>query len=204
MKLSTSVFFRKIMESDKNWKIVHVHIYKIFKLHHTKSIVNKMQIAQETLKAVQGELKTLEEKFNLLALKKVNKKILRNVFTKLFPNLEKSTQSQNKIEGILQKFELNDNNAFPSQRGTGWNLLNAITNWTDHERESVRGTNGKIELIREKTAESSMFGVGDSFKSKSLEYILSECEHAETMPEITYIKSTAKSQKVNNILSMVN
>jgi hypothetical protein len=78
---------------------------------------------------------------------------------------ESSTRRNNVLADILARYESNDGNAFPEQRGTAYNLLNAITEYTDHARSS-RGGNGNGRV------ESAMFGSGERLKAEALDLIL--------------------------------
>jgi phage/plasmid-like protein (TIGR03299 family) len=177
---------------------------KIFHLRHTSGVVDKMKRAKEVLSAVKGQCKSLEEKMNFLAQKKVNVETIGTVLKRLFPEIETSTASQNKARDILLRYENNDGNVFPSERGTAFNLLNAITGYVDHDR-SVRvgkydidvpeGFNSDVELDKnevQKRAISANFGSGDVFKNRAYEYIL---EAVET--------TGSKKSSVDNILDKV-
>ena len=67
-----------------------------------------------------------------------------------------SKQRDTLVDSVLALYEINDNNAFPEQRGTAFNLLNAITNHVDHSKS---------------TPESAMFGSGDTLKTLALRTI---------------------------------
>lgn len=173
------------------------------KFRHTKDVVKKMQSAKEILVREKAELKSLEEKFNILARKKATNDVIAKVINRLIPNVKKSETAKNKARDILERFEINDGDVFPSERGTAFNLLNAITGYVDHQ-SSVRI--GKYDVTIEETttddkklirrAESSIFGNGSVLKNQALEYILEEVESA---PSVTY-----RSSKVDSILSQVN
>jgi len=96
---------------------------------------------------------------------------------KLFPKKqtedgeESSTRRDNILAEILAIYDSNDGDQFPEQRGTAYNLLNAVTNYTDH----VRSSKGDMR------SESALFGSGDKMKTTALGLIL---EEAEEMPPI--------------------
>ena len=84
---------------------------------------------------------------------------------------ESSTRRDNILASILAQYEYNDGDVFPEQRGTAYNLFNAVTNWTDHERSTK--ADGR--------AEAAVFGSGAALKSNALDLIIAE---AENMPNI--------------------
>jgi hypothetical protein len=73
----------------------------------------------------------------------------------------------------LAAYEKNDGNAFPEQRGTAYNLLNAVTEYTDHTRSTRGNGNGR--------SESAMFGSGERLKAQAVDVIV---EAAGGMPTV--------------------
>ena len=62
---------------------------------------------------------------------------MKTVLDRLFPgkkdeNGKSSTRNDNILADVLRCYESNDRNQFPEQRGTAYNLLNAVTEYTDH------------------------------------------------------------------------
>lgn len=187
---------------------------KVFRLRHVGDVVGKMNEARKILLTVRGEMKSLEDKFNSLARKKATNEVIQKVFNKLFPKINESERVRNQARDILTRYELNDNNAFPSERGTAFNLLNAFTGYVDHEK-TVRVGNidvtvpgidpdshrDKVEYV--KRAESAMFGSGDAFKTQALEYIL---EATKDVPEMSdkQIFDMSKRSMVDDILDKVD
>ena len=139
-------------------------------VRHTKNADNRIADMHTALEGIGSEVRTMEERLNFLAGRKVTREAATDVFDRLFPRAvdsegkakPDSTRRENMIAGILERFERNDGNAFPEQRGTAYNLLNGVTEWTDHYRDGVRGG---------KRSEAAMFGTGDSLKSLALEVI---------------------------------
>ena len=132
-------------------------------IRHTKHANTRLIDARAALDAMGEDVRSMEDKLNFLAGRKVTREALTTVMDRLFPKVEgkETTRRSNILGDILKIYELNDGNAFPEQRGTAYNLLNAITNYTDHERSSKE--DGR--------AESAMFGSGDALKSKAMEVI---------------------------------
>lgn len=147
-------------------------------VRHTKNAMNRMEDAGEALNAIQGDVKTVEEKLNFLAGRRMVRESLEAILNRLYPKPKKedgeekdSTRRTNILADILRNYEANDGNAFPEQRGSAYALLNAITDYTDHSRVS-RGDN---------RAESALFGSGDSLKAKAFELVM---ESAQSLPAL--------------------
>lgn len=142
----------------------------VFKVRHTKNAQDRIVSAGEALTALRADALTVEEKLNFLANRVVARESMTAVLDRLFPKTEtedggekSSTRRTNILGEILSLYESNDGNAFPEQRGTAYNLLNAITEYTDHVRATQGGASGR--------AESAIFGTGDALKAKALEVI---------------------------------
>lgn len=139
-----------------------------FRVRHTRNANARLDDAHAALNTIAGEFRTVEEKLNFLAQRKVTRETMVSVLDRLFPKSKdengedrKTTRRENILADVLRLYESNDRNAFPEQRGTAYNLLNAVTEYTDHYRSSKGGA----------LAESAMFGSGDRLKSQALEVI---------------------------------
>lgn len=150
-----------------------------FTVRHTKNALNRLMDAKTTLLNIHADTRSVEEKMNFLAQKKVTREAVDSIFARLFPIGKTaegkdvdSTRRNNTLSAILAKFEFNDDNVFPEQRGSMYNLLNSITDYTDHDRSS-RG-NGR--------AESALFGSGDSLKTEAFELVFAAAGNQPEMP----------------------
>jgi len=149
----------------------------VFRIRHTKNAATKVADAHRALESVAGDVKTVEQKLQFLAGRKVTRESFSKLMDKLFPlkakddgaPAESSTRRDNVLAEILSLYEANDGNAFPEQRGTAYNLLNSVTAYTDHCRTSK----GDMR------AQSALFGSGKQLKDSALNLILAE---AEDMP----------------------
>ncbi len=148
------------------------------RVKHTSGGVKRLQNMQAEIAEMEQGAKSIEEKLNFLATRRVTKDGLGNIMDRLFPKTEEengelrsSTRRDNIIGDVLRLYESNDSDAFPEQRGSSYNLLNAITNYADHSR-------GTDVVKRE---ESAMFGTGAKLKSDALKAILDE---SESLPEL--------------------
>jgi phage/plasmid-like protein (TIGR03299 family) len=153
-----------------------------FATKHTKNVEARMDAAIDYFAQLADQTATTKQRLEFLLSRRVTRESLTAVLDRLFPipagKTERATRSANNIDAILRRFEANDNNAFPSQRGTAYNLLQAMTGYADHER-GVRDTDGQGEAANR--AESALFGSGQAFKSQALSVIL---EESETMPSM--------------------
>lgn len=181
----------------------------LLKFRHDKQVQDRLNSAKEIIVREGAELKSLEEKFNILARKKATNNVIQNVINKLIPNLRKSERAKNKARDILERYEINDNDVFPSERGTAFNLLNAITGYVDHEStvkigkydvdvSDIENSSQQMHLV--KRAESSIFGAGNVFKTNALEYIFEAVKNEPTISE----KKIFQTSKIESILSKVN
>lgn len=151
------------------------------RIKHTTSAEMKLEQAKKFMSSATGNIISMEEKFRLLSTRKIEKRSMMNVLNKLFDvkiDDEIGTRKKNTIIDILDLYADNDNNTFPEQKGTAYNLLNAVTNWSDHKR-GVRST-GKREGQTEDQlrSESAIFGTGEDFKRSALNTILRETKDA--------------------------
>jgi phage/plasmid-like protein (TIGR03299 family) len=148
-----------------------------FKIRHTKSAMTRVAEAHKALEAIAGDVHSIEEKLRILADRRVTRESITTIMDRIFPKREvdgvqvDSTRRDNTIADVLALFENNDGDKFPEQRGTAYNLLNAVTEYTDHVRATQN--NGR--------AMSAMFGSGDKLKSYTLQTILAE---APSMPMV--------------------
>lgn len=169
------------------------------KIRHSSSSNEKLEAAKRMMTGIQQSVKTLEEKLNFLAKKRVTKEVSEQVMSNLFgKDWKESSRKKNQIHEIGMLFYSNDRNEIPEIKGSAYNLLNAITEYTDHYR-SVRVTDSKrymsIDNVRK---ESAIFGgTGESLKSKALDYILDAVKIAPDM-EVRQLSN------VDNIMNMVS
>ncbi len=155
-------------------------------VRHTLNSNSRIIDAHKVLSQMGSDVKRIEDKLNYLAGRKMTREAFTAITDRLFPKTAQvtaasdttvatsSTRRDNILADILKVYELNDGNAFPEQRGTSYNLLNAITNYTDHAR-ATRGQAGNGR------AESAMFGSGDALKTKAFEVILQESSGLATV-----------------------
>ena len=140
-------------------------------IRHTKNAGSRLIDARAALASMGDDVARVEDRMNYLAGRKLNREALTSIMDRLFPKrsgedgaARETTRRTHILTDVMKLYEMNDGNAFPEQRGTAYNLLNAITNYVDHERSS------KDDM----RAESAMFGSGDALKSKAFDVIYQE------------------------------
>jgi len=152
-----------------------------FSIRHTSKAQDRIDDAHRVLADMGDDIARIQDKLNFLAGRKMTREAMGTIMDRLFPKRTKddgetpvnATRRENILADVLKIYELNDGNAFQDQRGTAYNLLNAITNYADHER-STRG-NGMGR------AESALFGSGNQLKDRAFEVIV---EAAAGLPEV--------------------
>ena len=146
---------------------------------HTVNAEQRILSKVNVLEAGRDAFKTTMEKLEILAEKQVNSEVVATSLAQLFDlDMAKDlpTKTMNTLETIKNLFESNDKDAFPEFRGTAYNLLNAITEYTDHYK-NVRETAGRVgQTTEQMRSDSAMFGTGAEFKSKALDLLIKQTE----------------------------
>jgi len=144
------------------------------RIAHFGKVDEKIAAAKKLMAATGETVKALEAKLNALAMREVTRDLFFATMNDLFPpdedklaaGVEEKARLV-KIADIAELFADNDGNANPAIKGSALNLLNAVTQYTDH----VIGT--------DKTrARSAMFGNGDLLKGAALDIILDATQGA--------------------------
>jgi len=148
----------------------------ILRIKHTRNANARFEDAKRTMDGVVMDAKRLEEKLQMLATRKITRESLTAVLDRIFPKpadeKQNTTRRENILTEVLALYESNDRNAFPAIRGTAYNLLNAVTEYTDHYR-SARLTDAREGYTVDKArAENAVIGTGERLKTQALEVIL--------------------------------
>lgn len=148
----------------------------ILRIKHTKNANARFEDAKRTMDGVVMDAKRLEAKLQMLATRRITRESLTAVMDRLFPKPEgkdqNTTRRENILSDVLALYESNDNNAFPAIRGTAYNLLNAVTEYTDHYR-TARITDARQGYsVDQARAENAVVGTGERLKTQALEVIL--------------------------------
>lgn len=149
----------------------------LFKVKHTKNAQTGIDNAQAALAALDNDVMRMEDRLNFLANRKMTREGIDAIMDRLFPKREviedtaagretttkDSTRRTNIIADVLKLYEIADGRVFPDQVGSAYNLLNAVTEYTDFERSVRSGENNR--------AMSATFGTGDKLKATAFEVI---------------------------------
>lgn len=155
------------------------------RVRHTKHAERRIVDMHEVMQDIRVQGADVQETLRQLAQRTTTRASVESIFDRLYPKTKRedgredsSAVRNNTLREILARFEGNDHNAFPEIRGTAYNLLNAITEYTDHARTSRGGSR----------AESALFGSGDRLKTKALDVIV---EAAQQMPAKPFARTFA-------------
>lgn len=144
----------------------------MLRVKHTRNADARLADASRLITGVTVDARALETKLNTLARRRMTRQSMVTILNRLFPQAEdasaSTTRRQNILSDVLALYESNDKNAIPSIRGTAYNLLNAVTEYTDHVR-TARITDAKTGYtLTQARAESAVSGSGDKLKSLAL------------------------------------
>jgi phage/plasmid-like protein (TIGR03299 family) len=147
-------------------------------VRHTKGAETRLNARLKDLQEAKMTFTNTMELLEQLAERKVNSQQVQEILMEVFKAgddpAEIATRTNNNIQEVTELFENADNGAFPEFKGSPYQLVNAVSEYTDHYRE-VRMTNGRAELTEELVrAESAMFGGGADFKKRALDIIIAK------------------------------
>jgi phage/plasmid-like protein (TIGR03299 family) len=151
-------------------------VYTMIK--YTKDAKIRLEAARKLITGANVSIKSLEDKLRELSKRNVTREIFATVMKRIFGDWEEKSANgqaiariETKIAEVAKLYESNDHNQFPEVKGTGYNLLNAVTEWTDHQ-SGVRHTDARETMSDDQIrAENSLFGTGASLKETALDVI---------------------------------
>jgi hypothetical protein len=112
-----------------------------------------------------------------LAETKLTRESTKAILDRLFPvsadPKANTTRRENLVGDVLKLYAHNDADAYPSVKGTAYNLLNAVTEYTDHLR-TARGNGSEPAQMAVARSESALFGSGSQLKTQALQVIIEE------------------------------
>jgi len=161
-----------------------------FRVKHTRNADARLDRAKQALTGIAMDAKRLEDKLNTLAARRLTRETMQSALDRLFPKPKDEvqvsgasiTKRENLLADVLALYESNDKDTFPTIRGTAYNLLNAVTEYTDHFR-NARITESRMDAgysQAQARAENAVTGTGDRLKSQALEVLL---EVSSGLPE---------------------
>jgi phage/plasmid-like protein (TIGR03299 family) len=183
---------------------------QMLRVKHTRQAAERLEAARKLMsKAVRG-VRDLEEKFKLLAVRKMTRESYTAIMDRLFPKPKDAEQDapdswrrKNTLESIAHLFADNDGNAFPEIKGTAYSLVNSVTNYVDHGRMTrITDTRPAGFTAAQARAESALFGSGATLKENALEIILEETEKNPTRA-LRPIMATVPDLELSPLLSDV-
>lgn len=143
------------------------------KIKHTKGADEKLIQAQRMIAGTIQSAGSLRSKLTKLSERKVTKENVVTILNRLFPATSdatvSSTRRENVLSTVLSHFAHNDGNAFPEQQGTAYALLNAITDYADHDRSTRKTGDNQTDVSAR--AESALFGSGAKLKTAAMDTI---------------------------------
>lgn len=172
------------------------------RVKHTKSAQARLQESKKIMLGVAQDINRLGEKLNVLATRRMTRDSMVSILDKLFPVPAEGvseTRRNNTLAAVLGLFESNDNNAFPQIRGTAYNLLNAVTEYVDHER-TVRITDSKQGMTQQQArAQEAIFGTGERFKNDALTAVMEMTADNPVCDPLTFVPSVAELNRLYNL-----
>lgn len=175
------------------------------KVKHTTEASKKLEAAKKLSSNAVKTTKEIEERLNTLSRRILDKDTYVGILDRLFPASTKekdnkdgdiSTRRANLMREVSTLFENNDGNkGFSEFRGTAYNLLNAITEYTDHKR-GVRITEDRKDLSQDQARhEAALFGSGAAFKEEAEQIIWEMTGGCATRPYVsTFGRAVAKGE----------
>lgn len=153
--------------------VTAIRRHSLFNVRHTAGAEDKLLMNQQIIKAISTDLNNYKSLMDVFAKTQLSIPIVGNIIENVFndgeeSNIHTSSVKQNKARSVLNLFELNDNDTFKKQRNTAYALLNAFSNYTDHNINYRQSNN---ETQEQSKARSILFGAGQALKMKALEEI---------------------------------
>lgn len=155
----------------------------VARIRHTRNALDRLEVAKKYVRLMTKNANDLGEKLNLLATRRMTRESYRGIMDRLFPVTKDATgepigqgRRNGILDDIIRLYESNDRNAFPETKGTAYNLLNAVIEYTDHARTS-RLSDDKRDMgytAGRARYESAIFGSGDTLKAKALDIIMED------------------------------
>ena len=191
------------------------------KIKHTKNGKQKLDRVSAVFSEMVENNNDFKDRMEFLAGKELNKDVYTKIMDRIFPVKAKeekdekqreNSRRENTIQEITRLFDTyNQSSDFPEYNMTPYNLLNAITDYTDHVR-GVRKTEKRQDMEEDiLRAESSIFGSGDKLKQTALTAIyemVGECKDKDRTVYSIYNDGPVApiapvDDNINNIMSMV-
>lgn len=199
---------RVVCQNTLNFALSQGSQNAVIKVRHTvgaKARLNK--VTEDIQTGLKQDVESLKEKFEKILDWKPTPENTYHIFEKIFgEDFLKSKVKKNKAAQVSELYHINDNNAIPEQAGTGMAMLNAVTNYVDHERPTRITSTSAYTDTAQARADSAMVGAGATLKRDSLQYILDEVEASPTNanPNPSVQVNQEKKESIDRLASMMN
>lgn len=139
-------------------------------MRHTTNVKRKMEDVQAQIVVARKHASSMKEMLEYLATKRMSTKMMESFFNEVLQitgqkEEEISTQKKNNRNLLFEILEDNRNQITGSARFTGYDALNVISYYTDHEA-TVKGKDKEYSR-----AISSVFGTGQKMKERALQIL---------------------------------
>jgi phage/plasmid-like protein (TIGR03299 family) len=175
---------------------------KVLRFKHTRNVHERMNEAREIMRGINSDVRLFNMRLNNLAAKRMTRTSMVAILDKLFPapKVEASqTRRNNTVAQVLELFAKNDNDAIPEIRGSAYNMLNAVTEFTDHFRTVRNGDDGRDK--QHARAEAALFGTGEKLKESAVAVIEAETKDNPAIDSIVDLRGT-DSAEINELYRM--
>jgi phage/plasmid-like protein (TIGR03299 family) len=136
-------------------------VNRMFRAVHTTNVMHRVNQAREVLGLQEAYFALMMQGIERMADAKMRESEVEPFLVKLFGQEEDpgaiSTRMRNQMNTVAGLFYSGTGN----QGATRWDMLNAVTEWTDHHR----GSN------QEKRLEAAWFGAGQGFKQAAWDFL---------------------------------
>lgn len=130
----------------------------MLKLRHTQGVTAKLEQAKALLTNADNQIQAINLKLSALARVKITLPRFETIMGKLFPDYENKTKTGNKAAIVASNFMASE---FENEKGSAFAMLQAVTQYIDHQRDGLRVGLSTLETKRK---ESALFGAGNDFK----------------------------------------
>ena len=149
------------------------------KFRHTKSLHDRLKQAQTIMESQAVTVEKLKTALETLATRKLKRQTYEDILTDLFPG--EHTRTDNIKKKVTELFADNDNNYVPEFKNTAYALYNAVTNYTDHSRDTRITKSSTYEDTTLQRYENALVGTGMELKMRALERILVLSDGSEVL-----------------------
>jgi len=118
-------------------------------VRHTTNVAKNVEMAHELLGLQNVTTKALQEAYDVLQNKQINKKFIEEFMEKLYPRKEETkgvTNGDRIKEAITEAFETSPGSNLRSSKGTAFGLYNGVTYYSNHAKV-YSGANQRLNSI---------------------------------------------------------